>query len=664
MQKKKIKKWLLLLLACIVGIFLLLLTLDVTVHAAGLVDETINPTNEFSKYPVNNYQLDYFVDSSWDWLPWNWGDGVGKTVMYGIYAITNFIWLISVYLSYATGYLVNEAYSLDFIKDTSESIGKNMQTLAGISENGFSTSGFFPGLLLILILVLGIYVTYTGLLKKESTKAINALINFVVIFLLSASFIAYSTSYISKINEFSSDMSNAALAVGSKMMLPDSSTTGKESVNAIRDSLFEIQVKQPWLLLQYGNSDSKEIGEDRVTKLVETSPWAEKGKTRTELVKKEIEEKENDNLTITKTINRLGMVVFLFLFNIGITLFVFILTGIMIFSQILFIIYAIFFPISCLLAMIPSFNHLMKTSLLRLFNVIMMRAGITLVITIAFSLSSMVYALSASAPFFLTAFLQVVIFAGIYFKLNDLMGMMALSSSDSQGASNRMMRRPRRMMNRTFSRFAIGGLALKGLGFGRKQASSENEKAPTSLTKPTSIRKPVIQNSSLTKAQRAGQTVGAALDTKKSFLAKGTIAKENVQHFPTTAHYALAKTKNGLIHSVTDFKESIQETQKNRQQERVSEKIKRRQTIAEKRAQLQKKSVSTPNTHPTRSLRTIHLNRPSLENNPKKADKAPTFIKPEFSFENQTRKSLKNRKPTTKIEKLAYKPKGNEVRRK
>ena len=44
--------------------------------------------------------------------------------MYGLYAITNFIWTISLYLSNATGYLIQEAYSLDFISSTADSIGE------------------------------------------------------------------------------------------------------------------------------------------------------------------------------------------------------------------------------------------------------------------------------------------------------------------------------------------------------------------------------------------------------------------------------------------------------------------------------------------------------------------------------------------------------------
>ena len=65
---------------------------------------------------------------------------------------------------------LQEAYSLDFISATADSIGKNMQTLAGVSANGFSTEGFYVGFLLLLILVLGVYVAYTGLIREKPQR--------------------------------------------------------------------------------------------------------------------------------------------------------------------------------------------------------------------------------------------------------------------------------------------------------------------------------------------------------------------------------------------------------------------------------------------------------------------------------------------------------------
>ena len=445
MRKKKIIRWLLITLAVILGVLVFLSITGTVAHAAGLVDNTVSDANAYSKYPLENYQLDFYVDSSWDWLPWNWLDGIGKSIQYGLYAVTNFVWTVSLYISNATGYVVQEAYKLDFISDTASSIGKNIQTLAGITSSGFSTQGFYVGFLLILILVMGIYVAYTGLLKRETTKAIHAVINFLVVFLLSASFIAYAPNYISKINDFSADISSSALSLGTKIVLPDSNSKGKDSVDLIRDSLFSIQVKQPWLLLQYGESDIETLGSDRVESLLSKSPDTD---DREDVVIEEIEDKDNDYLSVTKTMTRLGMVVFLFIFNIGISIFVFLLTGMMIFSQVLFIIYAMFLPISFILSMIPTYEGMAKKALTKLFNTIMMRAGITLIITTAFSISTMFYSMSSGYPFFMIAFLQIVTFAGIYFKLGDLMAMFSLQSSDTQQVSRRIMRRPYMFLNR------------------------------------------------------------------------------------------------------------------------------------------------------------------------------------------------------------------------
>ncbi|HDC4910152.1 TPA: YtxH domain-containing protein [Clostridioides difficile] len=572
----------------VVAISLILLSLLGTVaHATGLVDDTINAENLYSKYPLSNYQLDFYVDNSWSWLPWNWLDGIGKSVQYGLYCITNFVWTISLYLSNATGYVVQEAYKLDFINDMADSIGKSIQTLAGVTENGFSSTGFYVGFLLLIILVVGIYVAYTGLIKRETSKALHAVINFVVVFVLSASFIAYAPDYIKKINEFSSDISTASLDLGTKIMLPNSDSEGKDSVDLIRDSLFSIQVEQPWLLLQFGNSNAEEIGADRVEALVSASPEDEDGKTREEVVKTEIEDNDNNNLTIPQVVNRLGMVFFLFIFNIGITIFVFLLTGIMLFSQILFIIFAMFLPISFLLSMIPSYESMAKQAIVRVFNTIMTRAGITLIVTVAFSISSMFYNISTDYPFFMVAFLQIVCFAGIYMKLGDLMSMFSLNAGDSQNMGRRIFRRPylfmrhraRRMERRLADAVTAGGVA------GAVAGSTISNRKPTRNTATKDSRG---NTSTSSMGQRAGSKVGAVLDTKNKVKDKANAVKENIKDMPTQTAYAVYSAKEKAKSSVSDFKRGVVQEQQSRQTGRLEKQEQHRQNIADKRMELQK----------------------------------------------------------------------------
>ena len=589
--KKKIFHFLKMALFVVALSLILLSLLGTVAHATGLVDDTINAENLYSKYPLSNYQLDFYVDNSWSWLPWNWLDGIGKSVQYGLYCITNFVWTISLYLSNATGYVVQEAYKLDFINDMADSIGQSIQTLAGVTENGFSSTGFYVGFLLLIILIVGLYVAYTGLIKRETSKALHAVINFVVVFVLSASFIAYAPDYIKKINEFSSDISTASLDLGTKIMLPNSDSEGKDSVDLIRDSLFSIQVEQPWLLLQFGNSNAEEIGTDRVEALVSASPEDEDGKTREEVVKTEIEDNDNNNLTIPQVVNRLGMVFFLLFFNLGITIFVFLLTGMMLFSQILFIIFAMFLPISFLLSMIPSYESMAKQAIVRVFNTIMTRAGITLIVTVAFSISSMFYNISTDYPFFMVAFLQIVCFAGIYMKLGDLMSMFSLNAGDSQNMGRRIFRRPylfmrhraRRMEHRIARAVSAGGIsggvagAVAGSAVAGKRAERKNTASKENRGNTTS-----------SMGQRAGSKVGAVLDTKNKVKDKANAVKENIKDMPTQTAYAVYSAKEKAKSSVSDFKRGMVQEQQSRQTGRLEKQEQHRQNIADKRMELQK----------------------------------------------------------------------------
>jgi len=584
----------LVLLAVTVTLALLSL-LGTVAHASGLVDDTVNADNLYSKYPLSNYQLDFYVDNSWSWLPWNWLDGIGKSVQYGLYCITNFVWTISLYLSNATGYVVQQAYKLDFINDMADSIGKSIQTLAGVTEHGFSSSGFYVGFLLIIILIVGVYTAYTGLLKRETSKALHAVINFVVVFIVSASFIAYAPNYIQKINDFSSDISTASLDLGTKIMLPDSQSKGKDSVDLIRDSLFAIQVEKPWLLLQFGNSDTEEIGADRVEALVSASPSDEDGETRENVVKTEIEDNDNDNLTIPQVVNRLGMVFFLLIFNLGITIFIFLLTGMMLFSQILFIIYAMFLPISFLLSMIPTYENMAKQAVVRVFNAIMTRAGITLIVTVAFSISSMFYNISTDYPFFMVAFLQIICFAGIYMKLGELMSMFSLNANDSQQIGRRIFRRPMvfmrhraRRMERRIAR-AVGTGSVAGAVAGASVARA----GKPATNQPPKKR----ENTSASMGSRVGSAVGAVMDTKNKVRDSASSLKENVKDLPTQAGYAVHSAKQKAKDNVSDFKRGVVEERENRQEQRTQKRNLHRENISQKKQELQKAQEARQTVH-------------------------------------------------------------------
>lgn len=76
LTKQKLFRLLKITVIAVVTILVFLSILGTVAYATGLVDDTVNVENLYSKYPLENYTLDFYVDNSWSWLPWNWLDGM------------------------------------------------------------------------------------------------------------------------------------------------------------------------------------------------------------------------------------------------------------------------------------------------------------------------------------------------------------------------------------------------------------------------------------------------------------------------------------------------------------------------------------------------------------------------------------------------------------
>lgn len=414
------KKWLVVTFLIVLSYFFV----PVTAKASGLVEFNQNSQYLYSTYDLGNYDLDFYVDSSWSWLPWNWMDAIGRQVMYGLYCLTNTIWYLSRLISSATGAVVAEAYRFDLINEVADSIGSNMQHLAGVSTSGISSDGFYAGFLPWVVLVLGVYVTYKGLFKRQFTAAMGAAVKTVVIFLFSAALIVYAPTCIRDVNEFSTDISTAALNLGMGVVMPGAEHGDGDSVDLIRDNLFSIQVYQPWLLMEWGTTDTGAIGSDRVSAVLTVSPDGNYGTDRETAVKNEVETYGNMRMSVLKVVARFGEVIFII--NLVISAFVMLLSGMLVLTQILFIVYVMFLSVSFVLAMFPGCESLLRKSLIKVFNMLMLRVGYTLLITVAFTISTVIYGLSGGHAFVTIGFLQIVVFVGIFFAKRDILGMVSV----------------------------------------------------------------------------------------------------------------------------------------------------------------------------------------------------------------------------------------------
>ena len=634
-------------LVCILLTGLLLSAANMEVSAAsGLVDETIDAGNLYSQYRWDNYQIDFYVDTSWDWLPWNWMDRIDNKISSVFYGISDGIWLISVLLSSGTGYIVQQTYSLDFIGDMADDIGKNIQILAGMNTGSkkFNADGFYTWLLLFIVLIVGGYMAYAGLIKRKTTEAVSAAVNMLVIFLLTAAFIAYAPQYIKNINDFSADLSNGVLELGAKLVMPGNDEMGVKATDKIRNNLFAIQVYKPWLLLQFGTTDETAIESeriaagvdgDRIKSILSVSPVTNFGEDRQTAVKTDIETYKNVNMTVTNVVGRFGTVILIGFLNLIISIFVVIMCGLVIFTQLLFIIFALYLPLNFILSMLPTYNGLLKKAVLKLFNTILMRAGLTLLITIAFSLSAMIYSMSGDYPFLMVAFLQIVVFVGTYLKMDEILSMVALGDggSNKRGRFLKSMGRymvMRKLFGRRYysggrraavSRNAGAGNGTDGgtggnTGDGSKDTAAtpggnDSQKAPShtnnSNNKP--VREPARTNENVngtenngasenerttvsygSKTQsagtKAGKRVGMVMDSGKRLKERFGMVKDNVKNTPTEIRYQAGLHRKALDQNVKDFKEGIAGERSRREADRLQERNRIRADAGKKRREM------------------------------------------------------------------------------
>ena len=176
-------------------------------------------------------------------------------------------------------------------------------------------------------------------------------------------------------------------------------------------------------------------------------------------------------------------------------------------------------------------------------------------------------------------------------KLGDLMSMFSLNAGDSQSMGRRIFRRPylfmrhraRRMEHRIARAVSAGGIsggvagAVAGSAVAGKRAERKNTASKENRGNTTS-----------SMGQRAGSKVGAVLDTKNKVKDKANAVKENIKDMPTQTAYAVYSAKEKAKSSVSDFKRGMVQEQQSRQSGRLERQAQHRQSIADKRIELQK----------------------------------------------------------------------------
>lgn len=409
---------------------------SIVVNASPFIVETVENaiTYEFNRYPLSNYSLDFYYDTGLGTLPWNWQENSVKLLGTVLNMITNVVLGLNNLISYFVGFLVEQAFSLDFITDIISEINPIIRNIIGVDESGFMSNGLLPGFIMLILTVLGAYLVYTGLLKREVTKAFSSVIIFLVVMIGLGSYSLYADKYLLKLNDFSKEVSSSMLNIGNNIVLPEETSEKDAVVLGLRDRLFKIQVLKPYLLLQYGNSNIDEINIDdlnRVSSILSNYPDSE---ARSEAVKKEVQN-GNSNMSISGLAPRLGNVLLMLILNLVLSCIVLLFVGAMLYYQILFLFYALTFPINFVVGMVPGRQNYAIKGIVNLLGAVFKRQGLSLITAMIFTVSDFIYTVSDENKYgFLFVFcIQILLFLVAYMKSNEVLSLFDFAGKHNKG---------------------------------------------------------------------------------------------------------------------------------------------------------------------------------------------------------------------------------------
>lgn len=592
-------------------------------YANGWIIEANDVVAEFTKHPIMNYSLDFYVDTSWQWLPWKWDDGIMSAVYYMLYLLANMFWMLNALMSYFVGYIVEQAFTLDFVSTTISQLSKNIQTIAGIDSGGLKSEGLFPMLLPFGIVITGAYIAYMGVYKRKLSTALSKALTFLLVTIFSMGFVAYSNNYLTKINGFSTEFNTEILNIGNKISAGEDETVLAPEVR-LRDTLFKIQVTQPYTILQYGDST---VDNERLEKILSVDPLSNDD-SRSKAVENEVKE-GNTNMGFQNAGNRLGMTLMILVINLTISFVVLSLVALKLFADVMFIVYATFLPVALAFGMFPGTERIVRMGFMKMFNALLNKSGITLILTVACSISQLLYNTTVNKGFMLMAFVQIVVWIGIKYKSNELLGYMSLNNNDSKqvsqglgqtarkvtrtiGANTRRVRHNRMLgaltkgENRNTSN-TNGGSVSPSRGsnnpmknnVGRKNAEKTNEQ--DLKRKPTSY-KPRNE------AERVGTKLGRIASIKDNVGKKFDSVKDGVKNAPVNGKYAVNRMKSTAKQTVNSVRTGADMEKLTAQKQRVKARKERSQQVSAKSREMRvgvlnrKQEIMTQRMHPTQRV--------------------------------------------------------------
>ncbi|PEP24188.1 hypothetical protein CN575_29895, partial [Bacillus wiedmannii] len=378
----------------------------------SLIDDIIPKNKEklkYEEYPASSYGIDIYTPEGGfgeSLKFWKWGDKVKEQMVAVLFSLVSIGWTINLAVSTFVTSMVGQSMSLNIVADVGDKLGDVISKAAGF--NGSWGNGIYSELIGLMLALLACWVIWVGFVQRRQSEMLGGLLKALGILVFTLGFFANSSYIIKGLNTFSEQVNKTVL--DSTQSISGESQGYSSGVDSITDLTHTLLIKQPYTLLQFGTTDMKKIGDERIKKMLTTTGADE----RLDLLREEVEQKKNTILTLDATFERGAVVLLLFLINGPLWVVLGLCSMAMLFYQLMFIIVALMSPIMLLMALVPAWTGTAKKFLAELFRTLLMKVAIGFLVTLMFWISSILFSATDKYGYLVVATLQILSFLGVW----------------------------------------------------------------------------------------------------------------------------------------------------------------------------------------------------------------------------------------------------------
>ncbi|WP_426940628.1 CD3337/EF1877 family mobilome membrane protein (plasmid) [Bacillus mycoides] len=379
----------------------------------SLLDDIIPKSKEklkYEEYPPSSYGIDIYTPEGGfgeSLKFWKWGDKVKEQMVAVLFSLISIGWTINLGISTFVTSMVGQSMSLNIVADVGDKLGDVISKAAGFNGS-WGSGGIYSELIGLMLALLACWVIWVGFVQRRQSEMLGGLLKALGILVFTLGFFANSSFIIKGLNNFSEQTNKTVL--DATQGISGTSEGYSSGVDSITDLTHTLLIKQPYTLLQFGTTDMKKIGDERIKKMLTTT----KADERQDLLKEEVEQKKNTILNLDATFERGALVLLLFLINAPLWVVLCLCSMAMLFYQLMFIIVALMSPVMLLMALVPAWTGTAKKFLAELFRTLLMKVAIGFLLTLMFWVSSILYSATDKYGYLVVAALQVLSFLGVW----------------------------------------------------------------------------------------------------------------------------------------------------------------------------------------------------------------------------------------------------------